>query len=351
MSLRSTNGVDHPIAPMSPVLSSSTGLFPSTVPRHPCSRSRKEKAVNQQYLTPQEEKALVAYVLQCAENGFPLPVKALRRLAWIIKRHRLSASPAPASEDALQPPSKNWPQGLYSRHPELRARMLKAFDWTRADENIHDKVKQWFELIGKELDNPNLIPENVYNMDETGVLLGRSTTLKMLVHRSDTRRTRGTGLKRVLVTAIECISAGEALSPLIIWPASTHRSIWTAHPTPGWHFACSKKGYTDKHISLYWIKNVFDPLTRAKARDKPRLLINDGFATHESAELLGFCFQNNIILCRLPSHTSHKRQLLDVGVFGPLKTAYREQVEQLYRGGAGTVGKQHFMLLYSRARK
>jgi hypothetical protein len=30
--------------------------------------------------------------------------------------------------------------------------------------------------------------------------------------------------------------------------------------------------------------------------------------------------------------------------------AYREQVEQLYRGGANTAGKQHFTLLYSRAR-
>jgi hypothetical protein len=32
------------------------------------------------------------------------------------------------------------------------------------------------------------------------------------------------------------------------------------------------------------------------------------------------------------------------------KTAYREQVERLYRGGANMVGKQHFTLLYDRAR-
>lgn len=66
--------------------------------------------------------------------------------------------------------------------------------------------------------------------------------------------------------------------------------------------------------------------------------------------MLKFCFENNIILCRLPSHTSHRLQPCDVGVFGPLKMSYREQVEQLYRCGANTVGKQHFTLLYSRAR-
>ena len=37
-------------------------------------------------------------------------------------------------------------------------------------------------------------------------------------------------------------------------------------------------------------------------------------------------------------------------MFGPLKAAYRDQVERLYRGGANTVGKEHFTPLYSPAR-
>ncbi|KAK9244194.1 hypothetical protein V1506DRAFT_507773 [Lipomyces tetrasporus] len=36
-------------------------------------------------------------------------------------------------------------------------------------------------------------------------------------------------------------------------------------------------------------------------------------------------------------------------MFGPLKAAYRDQVERLYRGGANTVGKEHFTSLYSPA--
>jgi DDE superfamily endonuclease len=76
----------------------------------------------------------------------------------------------------------------------------------------------------------------------------------------------------------------------------------------------------------------------------------DGFGTHESLEFLNFCFENNIIRCKLPSHTLHKLQPHDISVFGPLKTAYREQVEQLTRGGASVIGKQHFTSLYSRAR-
>ena len=143
---------------------------------------------------------------------------------------------------------------------------------------------------------------------------------------------------------------GRFLHPLIIWPAATHRSSWTTHATPGWHYACSKTGYTNTEISLYWIKHVFDPQTRDRAGGRPRLLICDGFGTDESLEILKFCFANRIILCRLPSHTSHKLQPCDVGVFSPLKTAYRAQVEQTCRAGVNNIGKPHFTYLYDRAR-
>ena len=64
-----------------------------------------------------------------------------------------------------------------------------------------------------------------------------------------------------------------------------------------------------------------------------------------------YCFENNIILCCLPSHTSHKLQPCDVGVFAPLKTAYHDEVERLYRGGLDTIGKEHFTSLYKPARE
>lgn len=38
-------------------------------------------------------------------------------------------------------------------------------------------------------------------------------------------------------------------------------------------------------------------------------------------------------------------------MFGPLKAAYRDQVERFCRGGVNTIGKQHFTYLYSSARE
>jgi hypothetical protein len=82
-----------------------------------------------------------------------------------------------------------------------------------------------------------------------------------------------------------------------------------------------------------------------------RDLESNCFRTHETVEILEFCFTNNIILCRLPSYTSYRLQPCDVAVFAPLKAAYREQAERLERGGVNTIGKEHFTSPFSPARK
>ena len=153
-----------------------------------------------------------------------------------------------------------------------------------------------------------------------------------------------------VVTAVECISAnGRCLSPLIIWPVLTHRSDWTTHPIPGWHYACSLSSFANIAIVLDWYRRVFDPQIKQRANHRPRILINDRFGLYKSLEVMQFCHENNIILCLLPSYTSYKLQPCDVEVFGPLKTSYREHIKELYRGGANIIDKQHFILLYNQA--
>jgi hypothetical protein len=46
----------------------------------------------------------------------------------------------------------------------------------------------------------------------------------------------------------------------------------------------------------------------------------------------------------MPSHSSHLLQPLDVGCFGPLKRAYRKQVENMIRNGINYITKLEFLL-------
>jgi hypothetical protein len=77
-------------------------------------------------------------------------------------------------------------------------------------------------VIKDVLQDPAVLAENVYNMDETGVMLSMPGSVKVLVSKHDMRDYRGARVKRTTVTAIECISSdGRYLNPMIIWPAST----------------------------------------------------------------------------------------------------------------------------------
>jgi hypothetical protein len=80
-------------------------------------------------------------------------------------------------------------------------------------------------MIEKELSGREVPPKITYNMNETGVLLSLLNWIKVLVGKNEMKTYRRTGVKRTLITVVECISAnGHYLDPLIIWPASTHRS-------------------------------------------------------------------------------------------------------------------------------
>ena len=78
-------------------------------------------------------------------------------------------------------------------------------------------------MIGKILQDPAILVENVYNMDETRVMLSMLGSVKVLVGKDDKRNYRGARVKRTSVTAIECISTdGRYLDLMIIWPATTY---------------------------------------------------------------------------------------------------------------------------------
>jgi hypothetical protein len=73
-------------------------------------RSREEKAEKQPYLTGPEEKAIEDFVLHFAKNGFPLPLKFLRSLAYLIVEQRSSV---PLIHHVAKLPSAGWPRNFF----------------------------------------------------------------------------------------------------------------------------------------------------------------------------------------------------------------------------------------------
>ena len=49
----------------------------------------------------------------------------------------------------LKPPGRKWAKALENRHPVLKARRAKAFNWNRHEKNAYKKIMHWLEVIGK----------------------------------------------------------------------------------------------------------------------------------------------------------------------------------------------------------
>lgn len=96
---------------------------------------------------------------------------------------------------------------------------------------------------------------------------------------------------------------------------------------------------------------VFDSQIKEIVNQRSWILICDDFDIYETLEMLKFCFENKILLCRLLSHIFYKLQLCDVKVFASLKIIYRDEIERLYREGLDAVDKEHFTSLYKSARE
>ena len=79
----------------------------------------RKRPGNSNISPPEEEKALVAYLLLMSNLGYPVRIKYITSLALTLVRQR---SPT------AKPPGKNWPRAFKKRHPELKARTVKVID-------------------------------------------------------------------------------------------------------------------------------------------------------------------------------------------------------------------------------
>ena len=156
--------------------------------------SKQEKAQNQQYLYPWEEKALVDFLSHQDALGRAVRVKHVCSIAFSL------ASQRDPCDRPNNPPNKNWPQALYLRSSKLAASRQQALDWKRF--NIYDKVVHWFEVIEKVLLRPDVLPCNVYNMDETGTMLSMPKATKVVINKDNKQGRKGGRINRENVTAI-----------------------------------------------------------------------------------------------------------------------------------------------------
>ena len=101
-------------------------------------------------------------------------------------------------------------------------------------------------------------------------------------------------------------------------------------------------GWTNDLIGAQWFEKCFIPQAMEQnTTGKQVLLIYDGHHSHKTLEICDLVDKSNALLFKIPPHTTHCLQPLDVGIFGPLQRAWQKQcLEVLDETGQGVLCQQ-----------
>lgn len=233
--------------------------------------------------------------------------------------------------DERQMAGKKWMKKFLQRHPNLSIRKPEALSIQRALGYNSSKVRIFEEVLKKELFNTDgscrIIPENIYNVDETGVSVNHKPQ-KILAQKGKRSVSVITSAEKGrTVTAVCCMSAaGVFCPPFFVFPRKRFKSELLDRGPVGSVGAANPSGWINEQLFSLWFDhflNFYQPASRTC----PSLLIMDGHASHtNNLQLVNKARANNVIILVLPSHCTHKIQPLDVAVFKSLKTHYDRAV-------------------------
>ncbi|CBF89022.1 hypothetical protein AN0669.2 [Aspergillus nidulans FGSC A4] len=278
--------------------------------------NRAESRANGHKLTEIEEEVLKQWILSLDLRG-AAPTKAhVREMANILLAKRGSTP--------IQTVGQKWVYNYTQRHPELESRLSRQYDCQRAKQENPKVIQAWFNTVRATIEQYGILPDDIYNFDETGFAMG------LCAHQKVITKSESCGRRPVLqpgnrewVTAIESISAsGWALPPTLIFKGKQYNQAWFTGLPPDWRFEISTNGWTTNEISLRWLQKQFIPSTEHRTRGRYQLLVLDGHGSHLTPEF------DQIFL----------------------KRSYASLVDQKMRLGISHIDKLDFLAAYPQAR-
>ncbi|RKK21579.1 hypothetical protein BFJ66_g17515 [Fusarium oxysporum f. sp. cepae] len=307
--------------------------------------SRSEVTQPAQLLSKPEESRLVAWILRQEALGYAPSHSQVRATVNALLRQ----------QGREKPVGVHWLARFMKRHPSIKAKIGKRQEASRFNCFTPTAVNWYFDI--REREYGWIKPENTVNVDEGGIMAGFGLD-SLVVGSSDPRKKaflKGSQ-SRTWTSFLEAVTAtGRLLKPGIIFKGKELQQQWfidELKEVADWYYITSDNGWTDNHIAIEWLREVYLPQTQPEDESDARLIILDGHRSHVSDEWMATCFLNNVYCCYLPAHCSHGLQPLDNGVFNASKAAYRKELQKLTSlTDSAPVDKVNFIKAYAKARE
>ena len=148
------------------------------------------------------------WILDLEAQGYAPTFNTVRELAAVVSR----------STGGPQKVGKNWLSRFIQRHPEVASKVGRKIDTRRVDNTTSEALETWFTRLRSIQMQYNVLPQNIWNMDESGIALGVCHNQRVLEISTTSSTFKKTPENREWVSIIGTISAtGARLQPLVIF--------------------------------------------------------------------------------------------------------------------------------------
>ena len=129
-------------------------------------KTHQEAHVNEKLLTAAQEKVLVKWIKVQGCRSIPLTYATVALYAGEISGQQVGRS---------------WPKHFLKRHPDLKIKKTQRLEVARAKALNQFVVGEFFDMLDELIKEYDILPENLYNMDEKGVQLGIGAKVAVMV--------------------------------------------------------------------------------------------------------------------------------------------------------------------------
>lgn len=283
-------------------------------------------------LSAEQELACENHFLHASDIYFGLATIQARSLAYQYAKELDIDYPHTWDRDELA--GLEWFRSFMSRHPKLSLRKPEATSLARASAFNRSNVDAFFQNYFRVMDKIKVGPNDVWNVDETGVSTVHKT-VRVISRCGRKQIGQITSAERGnLVTLVQAVSAAGMRAPTyFVFPRARFQPHFLNGGPLGAKGGANPSGWINTDLFLDFLKH-FHQFTRCD-RERPIVLLLDNHESHRSLAALEFCRDNGIHVVSFPPHCSHRLQPLDVSVFGPFKSAINKQFETFMRMNPG----------------
>ena len=76
---------------------------------------------------------------------------------------------------------KNWVTNLIKRRPEIDSKFARKYNYERAKCEDLKIIQEHFDCVQAAISEYGILPEDIFNFDETGFAIGLCTTVRVII--------------------------------------------------------------------------------------------------------------------------------------------------------------------------